>query len=258
MRTFPQLPSGAIAQLPMERFERYRTLKNVLSDGSDVRMSDVGAASVGWNLQYLDLTAAEAQALQSLFLSSKGRLHTFTFVDPTANLLCWSDELTQPLWNKDSQLALTQTSAPFGAMAATQIANGAAAAQSIWQTTSAPAGLQYCFSAYLRSDAPVQVTFEISGAAVLAAMLTTMWQRWEATASGGTVDDRSFGLSISPGSTIQVCGLQAEAQPSAGVYKSTNNPSGVFPNSRFDQDSLDVTATEAGLFACSVRVVSPC
>jgi hypothetical protein len=66
----------------------------------------------------------------------------------------------------------------------------------------------------------------------------------------------AFGLSISPGATVQVCGLQAEAQPGAGVYKSTTATGGVFPNSRFDQDSMDITATEAGLFACNVRIVT--
>jgi hypothetical protein len=75
-------------------------------------------------------------------------------------------------------------------------------------------------------------------------------------ASGGPGPQVAFGLSIPPATTVQVCGLQAEAQPAAGVYKSTTDTGGVFPNSRFDQDSMDITATEAGFFACNVRIVS--
>jgi hypothetical protein len=220
-------------------------------------MSDNSFAKVGWILNYWDLTADEARALRSLFLSAEGRLTSFTFVDPTANLLCWSDDLTQAVWSRDPQLALTQVQDVFGRTAGTQIANGAATVQSVSQTTNAPATLQYCFSAYLRSDAPSQVSLEIDGAAVLVAEVSGTWRRWEATAvAGGMGQQVVFGLSIPTGATVQVCGFQAEAQPAAGAYKSTTDLGGVFPDSRFDQDSLDVTATEAGLFACNVRIVS--
>ncbi|MGA3023972.1 MAG: hypothetical protein ABSF98_04305 [Bryobacteraceae bacterium] len=256
MLIFPQLRSGAVAQLPLQRSEDYRTLRNVLSDGSIIQMSDVGFARVGWTLKFTDLAADEAQALQSLFQSAEGRLNTFSFVDPSANLLCWSEDLTRPSWSTDPQLALSGVQDAFGGASGTQITNGAAVAQSISQTTNAPAALQYCFSAYLRSDGPTQVTFEIGGAAVVTASVSGTWQRWEAVSTGGTGQQAVFGLSIPAGLTVQVCGLQTEAQPAAGVYKSTTDTGGVFPNSRFDQDSMDITATEAGFFACNVRIVS--
>jgi len=256
MLTFPQLQSGAAAQLPLQRSETYRTLRNALADGSVIQMSDSSFERVGWTLKFSELTPTEAQALQSLFQSAAGRLNTFTFVDPGANLLCWSEDLTQPSWSVGPQLALSAVPDAFGGMAGTQIANAAAAAQSISQTTNAPPSLQYCFSAYLQSDAPAQVTFEIGGNAALTASVNGAWQRWEAVSTGGAGPQVTFGLSISPGATVQVSGLQAEPQPAAGVYKSTTATGGVFPKSRFDQDSLDITATEPGLFACNVRIMS--
>jgi len=253
---FPQLRSGAVAQLPIQRSENYRTRRNALADGSVIQMTDAGFANAGWTLKFSALTADEAQALQSLFQSAQGRLNTFTFLDPSANLLCWSDDLTQTAWSVDPQLTLGVVQDAFGGSAGWQMVNGAAAAQSISQTTNAPATLEYCFSAYLRSDMPAQVTFEIGGNAAVTALVSGTWQRWEAAATGGTGPQVVFGLSIPPDTTVQVCGIQAEAQPAAGVYKSSMATSGVFPNSRFDQDSMDVTATEAGLFACNVRIVS--
>jgi hypothetical protein len=100
-----------------------------------------------------------------------------------------------------------------------------------------------------------EVTFQIGGTAVLTGAVTGTWQRWQAVATGGTSTQVVFGLAIAPGVTVQVCGLQAEAQPAAGVYKSATATGGVF-TSRFDQDAMNVTATDAGLFGCSVRIVS--
>jgi hypothetical protein len=134
---FPQLRSGAVAQLPLQRSENYRTLRNALADGSVIQMSDASFARVVWTLKFSDLTVDEAQALQSLFRSADGRLNTFTFVDPSANLLCWSEDLTQPVWSVDPQLALSGVQDAFGGAAGTQITNGAAAVQSVSQTTKA-------------------------------------------------------------------------------------------------------------------------
>jgi hypothetical protein len=220
-------------------------------------MSDISFGRVGWTLKFSDLTADEVQVLWSLFQSAEGRLYSFLFLDPSANLLCWSDDLTQSVWSKDPGLEFSAVQDAFGGTSGTQIANGAAAVQSVVQTTNAPATLQYCLSAYLRSDTPgTQATFEIGGGAKLTASVSGTWQRWQATAGGGAGEQATFGLSIPAGTTVEVCGLQTEAQPAAGVYKNTTAMGGVFPNSRFDQDTLGITATEAGLFACNLRIVS--
>ena len=256
MLVFPQLRSGALAELPLQRTESYRTLWNVLPDGSSVLMADSGFAKVAWDLKYRGLSGNEAQALQSLFESAGGRLNTFTFVDPTANLLLWSTDLTEAVWSKDPELALTAVSDAFEGGTGAQIANQGAAAQSILQTTDAPPSLQYCLSAYLRSESPAPVSLAIGGNVVATVVTGSVWQRYAVTSNGGTAQQVAFGLTIPTGMTVQVCGLQAEAQPAAGAYKSTTDRAGVYPNSRFDQDSLEVVASEAGVFACSVRIVS--
>jgi hypothetical protein len=219
-------------------------------------MADGGWASVGWALKFLDLTADEVGALQSLFQGAEGRLSSFTFVDPGANLLCWSEDLTQAAWQKGPNLVLSEVQGAFAGTVGTQIANGSATVQSIAQTIAAPGTLVYCFSVYLRSDAPVPVSLMVNGEAVVTASVSGVWQRWEGASAVGTGSQAEFALSIPPGGIVQVCGLLAEAQPCAGVYKRTAEGGGVFPNSRFDQDSLDVTATGPGRFACDVRIVS--
>lgn len=256
MLVFPQLRSGALAQLPLQRTESYRTLQNILPDGSSVFMADGGFANIAWDLKFSGLSANEAQALQSLFESAAGRLKAFTFVDPSANLLLWSTDLTQAVWNKDPELALTTAADAFGGTTGTEIANQGPAAQSILQTTNAPPSLQYCISAYLRSESPVPVSLVIGGNVAATVITGNMWQRYLGASGGGTAQQVVFGLTIPAGMTAQVCGLQAEAQPAAGAYKSTTDRAGVYPNSRFDQDLLDLIAVENGAFACNVRIVS--
>jgi len=253
---FPQLRSGAVTQLPLRRTESYRTPRNALSDGSTVAMTDGGFAQAAWNLKYSGLSANEAQALQDLFAAAMGRLNPFVFVDPTANLLLWSEDFSQAAWQKDPNISLTQVTDAFGGSAGVQLANNGGAAQGVQQTTNAPGSLQFCFSVYLRSAAPAEVNLTIGGTVAATAMTGSMWRRFSAVANGGAASQTEFGLSIPAATTIQVCGMQAEAQPSAGDYKSTTGSGGVYPNSRFDQDALDVVTTGPGVFDCSFRIVS--
>ena len=256
MPVFPQLRSGAVAQLPLQRSEAYRTLRNDLSDGRGVRMADGGFASAEWVLQYADLTLDEVAALRTLFETVEGRLGSLTFVDPSANLLLWSDELTNAVWVKGPQLALAPAVDAFGGQAGWRISNGSAASQVLSQTVGAPGALTYCMSAYLRGDPPCEVNLLIGGASAVTAHAGREWRRWEAASTGGSSGQVEFGLSVPAATAVEACGLQVEAQPGAGVYKSTKDASGVFANSRFDQDSLEISQTAMGLFGCTVRVVS--
>jgi len=252
---FPQLRSGALAELPLQKIESYRSVRNTLPDGSSVVMADSGFANIVWNLKFSGLSSNEAQALQNLFESAAGRLNTFTFVDPSANLLLWSTNLMQAAWNKDPELALTAVADAFEGGTGVQIANQGAAPQSILQTTNAPSSLLYCMSAYLRSESLAPVGLVIGGNVAKTVVTDNIWRRYAVASSGGA-QQVTFGLTIPAGTTVQVCGLQAEGQPAAGSYKSTTDRAGVYPNSRFDQDAMNMTASEAGVFACNLRIVS--
>ena len=98
MLYYPQLTTGSIAQYPITRRNIRRTVVNALADGTQITMGDSGAAAVNWTLRYSHLTAIELNALQQLFASTYGRWQTFTFLDPTDNLLNWSEDLSQADW----------------------------------------------------------------------------------------------------------------------------------------------------------------
>src|SRR5579862_2476021 len=98
MLFFPQLSTGALSQFPVTRSANMRTVSNQLAGGFTVRMSDTGDQTVQWRLRYSNLTDSERAAIESLFEASEGQLSTFTFLDPTSNLLTWSEDWTQPVW----------------------------------------------------------------------------------------------------------------------------------------------------------------
>ena len=97
---FPQLSSGAVAQLPLRRETGYRTLVNRTLDGREVRVADGDYFELGWELRLELLTDAEFQAIQTLFTATEGRLKSFTFLEAGENLLAWSENFTESVWAK--------------------------------------------------------------------------------------------------------------------------------------------------------------
>src|ERR1700682_2104067 len=122
MLYYPQLASGALCQLPIKTRTRLRTVSNELPSGDNIRMTDPGIATVRWRLQYAGLTDGERSSIEQLFEAAEGQLTTFTFLDPTDNLLLWSDDYTKSVWTVDPLLNVTTGSAdPLGGNGAMQM-----------------------------------------------------------------------------------------------------------------------------------------
>src|ERR1700689_1884404 len=107
MLYYPQLTTGAVSQFPVTRNANLRTVANQLPSGYTIRMADTGAQKVQWQLRYSGLSDGELSAIQSLFVAAQGQLNTFTFLDPTDNLLMWSEDWTQAVWTPDPLLQVT-------------------------------------------------------------------------------------------------------------------------------------------------------
>src|SRR5947209_15967438 len=143
MLHFPQLTTGSVSQYPVSRQSQRRTVTNTLMDGSDLRVEDQPADQVSWHLAYSHLTSNEVAAIQLLFDTVEGRLNTFTFIDPTDNLLKWTEDLGQSVWTTDPLLqASAGLSDPFGLTGAAQLTNTAQTSQRVVQTISAASWYQ--------------------------------------------------------------------------------------------------------------------
>lgn len=255
MLVYPQLASGALSQLPVQMRHQFRTLVNTAPDGSVVKIGDGGAETVEWQLNYSALSDAEMQALQQFFTDAEGSLNAFTFVDPMANLLAWSGDLGNTVWDKDPFLTATGGGAdPVNGGNGWHIANSGAAAQSLSQTLEAPGGYVYCFSAYAKSATPATVTLLV-GSARFERTLGPGWQGIDgAAASDSTATSVTIGIEFGAGAGVDIYGLQVEPQASPSIYKPSTT-GGCYENARLRDDTLSFTSTGVNCHSATVNII---
>ena len=230
MLVYPQLTTGALSQFPIQRKRTLRTVTNIAADGSRIVYADPAGGTVEWRLAYTDLSddAGDCPSLQAFHTAAEGSLNSFTFVDPAANLLLWSEDLTNQCWVLAPLLTVEAGVAdPFGGSAAWHATNGGAGPQSIAQTLNAPAIYTYCFSVYVRAANPVTVTL-VSGSNRAAFSVGPAWNRVELARSGnGTESSTTFGIELPAAASIDLFGPQVEVQAAASRYQ-TSTTGGVW------------------------------
>lgn len=261
MLYYPQLPTGTVAQYPLRKTLLKRTIVNDCLDSRTVKLADVAAAQVEWQLNYAGLTQTEWDSLKTLFLAAEGRLQTFVFLDPTDNLLRFSEELSSTVWEKDPLVQVTAgVSDPLGTARATSVANSAVVSQKISQTVEAAGWFGYSFSVYVRSGAVGAVTLTrrtADGSDSITEITGPAWRRLQRFAYvDGTAEAIVFELATPAGATVEVFGFQVEAQPQPSVYKKTGNQGGVYRATRFSQDSVAPVAVGPNDYAVQIQLFS--
>jgi hypothetical protein len=256
MLVYPQLVSGALAQFPVRKRRRLRTIENALADGSMIKLADPQAAVTEWRLEYTNLSDAELSNLQQFFISTEGSLNVFTFLDPTTNLLAWSDHLDNSVWVIGPYISLTaNVTDPSGGTNGWRISNSGAGSQSISQTLSAPGGYLYTLSAYVQSSSSVAVTL-LLGAERADRVSGTSWQRITLSTTGdGAAESVEFGLELPGNSSVDLWGFQVEPQRSASAYRPSTT-GGVYERAYFRDDALLCTATDVNRHAVTVNIIN--
>jgi len=261
MLAFPQLTTGAASLYPVGRKYATRTVVNTLADGSRVVFGDQDAGFREWELRAVGLTQAEWSAIEALYQAVSGRFGTFTFLDPAGNLLARSEEFGAAEWNNGPLIQLTPgVSDPFGSSRATRVVNGAQAAGSLAQTLAAPGNCRYVMSVWARTTAGSSVTLAATaagGSSMRSFALTTEWARISMDVGlGVSSDSLVFGAQLEGGASVDLFGMQVEAQPGVSAYKRTGAVGGVYGKSRFAQDELSVTARGTDVFDAVIRIVA--
>ena len=254
---FPQLSSGATGQFPITRQRSARTVVNQSCEGYQVKLADPAAAITEWHLSFAEMSDQELAALEALFQAVEGSLTPFTFLDPADNLLTWSEQLDQPVWQADPLLTVTGGLAdPMGGTSGYQVSNPTGATLMLQQSINAPASLDYCLSLYACSGQSTQVWL-VRGSATNAQPIGAQWTRL--TSAGqlqDTADSISFGIALDPGATVNVFGIQVEAQTTASMYKQTSQTGGVYSNARFRDDTLTITTAGPSRHSCELDIVN--
>jgi len=261
MNHFPQLTTGSVAQYPLVRERRARCALNEAADGSQVKLADSDRDEMSWLLRFSGMTDAEWQAIEELFQSCEGSLLAFTFTDPFDNLLAWSEDLTQAVWQKGPLVVVTGSMAdPFGTDRASRVSNNSQTGQFVQQVLPVSASSHYCLSGWMRSDTPKTVSLRISStSSTLSHSIVTSptWQRFFCSGSLGAAEESvEFGIDFGAGADVEVFGLQVEAQRGASEYKKTSSRGGVYTKARFAEDTLRITSEGQNQHSLDVRIVS--
>lgn len=258
MIVFPQLSSGAVAQFPFRRWTGFRTLVNQAADGAEIRASDVDFEERVWLLSANELGNQEWQDVEDLFVQVEGRLKSFLFLEPGANLLSWSEQLSDAAWNKDAGFTvLDGQSDPLGGLGAARITSGGTSG-SVTQTLSIPASFRYAGSIWARtaqSGAVLQVDDGASQLVQAAFDNSNQWRRYSVGYNLSSASESvAFRIVLPGNATVDVFGPQLEAQASPSAYKKTLDQAGVYPNARFDQDALGDRLIGVGRHSGEIRI----
>jgi hypothetical protein len=185
----------------------------------------------------------------------EGSLNTFTFLDPTDNLLAWSEKFDEAAWQKDPLLQLTGgVTDPLGATAAFHLANPAGAPLRLKQTLNVPGGYYYSLSVWARSGQAAGVTL-LRGGETAACVVNSNWNRLVFASSSSNSDETvEFGIELAPGASVDLFGAQVEAQIGASAYKRTTSKGGTYPMTRFGDDGLVLSTIGPGRHGCLVHL----
>ncbi len=101
----------------------------------------------------------------------------------------------------------------------------------------------------MRAAAGAAVTLLI-GSQQAAYVAGANWQRLVFTA----VDAPTFGLQLAAGASVDVNGMQVEAQAGASVYRATT-AGGIYEGARLGSDRLDIVTAGPNRHGCQVTVI---
>lgn len=258
---YPQLSSGALAQYPINKTRLFRTITNISPDGNLLLTPDPGSSRLIWSLAYSGLSLVDLQALSAHFAACNGPFHTFTFIDPTDNMLQWSSDLTNTAWHTDSPIRVQGGYAdPLGGTSGFLITNLGDAAQQITQTLSVVANFNYSFSVYVTAAQGSSITLIRRGTSASQLSALPIGPAWGRLVSAGQLNDSgttlTVGISLAAGQQIFLFGPQLEAQPGPSNYRPTTKLSAVYPNSHWAVDELSMTGTAPGLYSTAFAIES--
>ncbi len=258
---FPQISTGALTQLPFKATSRYQTHVNELLDLHEYVYYEQANPLGRWEVNCPAIPNADADTLAAFFATQKGRYGRFTFLDPTRNLLKWSEDFSQAVWTRSNVTAAGAYSDPFGGTAA-QLLTASAPAAGAWQGIGyGPETYWFTGSIWLKAGSLSAVDLKVNdGAAQETAVtvaLTSAWQRFSVSRkfTTGAGSNTYFVLGFPVAGVVYAFGAMLAYLPGPGDYGRTQNTCGVHPVCRFDDDKLMHRLTHYGVSELTVPVI---
>ena len=254
---FPHLQSGATVQYPNSKSNLFPTVFNLQEDGFRY-WAEPTDSSLRWRLNFAGLSALEASTLRTFFEVTQGKLKDFLFLDPSGNLLTWSEDVTRPNWLK---APLTAASSAVGTNSVVHtFGGGPGNVCAITQTLAVPANSLICASLKARASAPIVLKLLVTDSVVESYVSVTLTDTWKgvtvAHQGSGSGQEKSVQISLPLGGTADISELMVSPQPFPAVYVPTREGSGIHQETRFDQDDLVLTASDKDEYSCQIFVTA--
>jgi len=247
-----------MTQFPLRKRTLLRTISNRSIGDRHVKMADPEAGIHHWTVNYSGLTDEEIEKLQELFFACEGKLRDFVWFDPLGNLLRWTEDLSNPVWQGSSMTA-ADIEDPQGGTRAWRITNAAQAGQDVSQSIRAPGWFQYSFGVWVRSESTDAVELRITtgdGAIGAIRPVSSEWERISVSAQiMGNSEDVRCSMQIPAASAIDIYGPQLNAQRDISGYRRNTSTSGVSV-ARFDQDEFEYISSGPNDHSTQITVVT--
>lgn len=257
---YPQLlASKGMTQLPYTSKQSFET---VTVDMDSSQKHAYGRYGTGlsnfptgplWSFEHqLNLTNAELATLRSFYDGRSGKLEEFIYLDPSGNLVKYSEDFSVADWEKNNVTVGSAAEDPFGGTRATTLS--ATSSNSNINATVLPLGDASGFvitgSIYVRpydAGKSLSIGFIDSGFSVLGSKtvsIPTVWQWYRLTFTYTLATSSYIRLLIGGFGTwnnfdLDVFGAQCVALPAEGGYVKSPEFWGYHPKCRFDQDAID-------------------
>lgn len=253
---YPQINGNLIiTQLPYTSELAYSTVVQDLETGMRWTYPLRGVSLPGYpnfplgrfTLNYPGITDAEAATLEAFFNSMRGKWLTFRFLDPSGNLLQFSEDFTKSYWSKTASHTAGQAD-PFNNTNATLLGSGNVEGV-VGPSDGGMQGIVMCASIWAKASAGgVSATIGFLDNSTSTFYSNTFlvptgnWLRVSKTLVLPTNNQFLFKLTISGGSCT-VFGAQVAPTKGESAYVRTPGNYGYHENVRFDTDYFDVNVS---------------
>lgn len=272
---YPQLlASKGTTQLPYTSKQSFETVTVDMESSQKHGYGRYGTGLSGfpsgplWSFDHeLTLTDSELATLKSFHAGRSGQLEEFIYLDPSGNLVKFSEDFSVADWEKNSVTVGSAAEDPFGGTRATTLT--ATSSNSNINTTVLPVGDASGFvltgSVYVRpytSGKSLTIGFIDSSFSVLGSKTVPIpvnWQ-WYRLIFTYTLATSSYirlligGFSTWDSYALDVFGAQCVALPAEGGYVKSPEFWGYHPKCRFDQDTIEARAVGPNQNQVSVAI----
>jgi len=152
------------------------------------------------------------------------------FLDPVGNLLLQSENFSAGAWTAGALVQLTAgISDPLGTTRATALVNTGQASAGLTQILNVPGNFQYCLSTWVRSTSGSAVTLTIANSSKSFAAGRNGESLFFFESGASRRGDGHIRVQVAAGGSVELFGMQAEAQLGPSDYKLTGAAGGVYP-----------------------------